>query len=44
MEFLCHSILAWDSPTPYAFLEPSDVQDPERDLHEWLRGEFLKRK
>ncbi len=38
---LCHSILAWDSPTAYAFLEPPDEEDPEREMHRWLRREFV---
>lgn len=38
---LCHSILAWDSPRAYAFLEPPDEEDPEREMHRWLRGEFV---
>lgn len=38
---LCHSIAAWDSPTPYHFLQEPNDADPERELHEWLRAEFL---
>ncbi len=38
---LCHSILAWDSPSAYAFLEEPDEEDPEREMHRWLRGEFV---
>lgn len=38
---LCHSILAWDSPHAYAFLEEPQEEDPEREMHRWLRGEFV---
>lgn len=38
---LCHSILAWDSPTPYHFLEEPTEADPEAQLHRWLRQEFV---
>jgi hypothetical protein len=38
---LCHAILAWDSPRAYAFLEPPEEDDPEREMHSWLRTEFL---
>ena len=40
---LCHSILAWDSDSPYAFLEAPREGDPEAALHAWLRQEFLNR-
>jgi len=41
---LCHSVLAWDSDSPFAFLEPLDDEDPEIDIHEFLRDEYLRRK
>ena len=40
---LCHSILAWDSPAAYFFLEPPVEDDPEGTMHDWLRREFLRR-
>ena len=38
---LCHSILAMDSPTEFQFLLPTDLKDPDRSMHEYLRREFL---
>lgn len=40
---LCHSIVAWDSPTPYRFLEAPPDSTPETELHRWLQSEFLDR-
>ena len=38
---LCHSILAYDSESPFQFLLPTDEADPDRRMHEYLRDEFL---
>ena len=38
---LCHSILAMDSATEFQFLLPAVDKDPDRDMHEYLRREFL---
>ncbi len=38
---LCHSIAAWDSPTPFHFLGEPVETDPEREMHRWLRAEFM---
>ena len=38
---LCHSILAMDSVTEFQFLLPAGEKDPDRDMHEYLRREFL---
>ncbi len=40
---LCHSIIAWDSPSAHYFLDPASGEDPEREMHRWLRDEFLGR-
>ena len=40
---LCHSILAWDSPKAHYFLEPLGEDEPEKEMHRWLREEFLQR-
>jgi hypothetical protein len=39
---LCHSILAFESPTPFRFLQPVDERDPERSMHHYLQTEFLR--
>ena len=38
---LCHSILAMDSPGKFQFLQPLKEKDPDRMMHQYLRGEFL---
>ena len=38
---LCHSILAMGSETEFQFLLPAVVKDPDREMHEYLRREFL---
>lgn len=38
---LCHSILAMDSKTEFQFLLPAAEKDPDREMHEYLRREFL---
>lgn len=38
---LCHSILAYDSPEPFAFIQRPDPSDAEYRMHEYLREEFL---
>ncbi|MGK7310650.1 MAG: NapC/NirT family cytochrome c [Candidatus Longimicrobiales bacterium M2_2A_002] len=39
---LCHSIAAWDSPAPFHFLQDPKEADPESEMHEWLREEFVR--
>jgi len=39
---LCHSILAYDSATPFQFLTQPDEQDPDRKMHLYLQSEFLE--
>ena len=39
---LCHSILAYDSPAPFAFLQAPDTADPNYDMHRYLRDEFMR--
>ncbi len=38
---LCHSILAMDSASQFQFLLPVQENDPDRQMHEYLRDEFL---
>ena len=38
---LCHSMLAWDSPEPFRFLQPAPEGDPDARLHETFRKEFV---
>ncbi len=38
---LCHSILAFESQEPFAFLRGADPQARERRMQEYLRREFL---
>ena len=38
---LCHSILAYESDSPFEFMMPSDSTDPLSPMHEYLRLEFL---
>jgi len=37
----CHGILALESTTPFAYLEPAPEQGRERALHRYLRQDFL---
>ena len=37
---LCHSILAFDSPTAFQYLEPVQPAQPDSAMHVWLRSEF----
>ena len=39
---LCHSMLAYESASPFKFLESADASDPERAMGAYLRGEFMK--
>lgn len=39
---LCHSILAYDSETPFAFLSDPEKGDRQRAMHEYLRAELLR--
>ncbi len=38
---LCHSILAYDSPSRFEFLRAADTLDPNYPMHEYLRTEYL---
>ncbi|MBU8871958.1 MAG: NapC/NirT family cytochrome c, partial [Gemmatimonadales bacterium] len=38
---LCHSILAMDSVGKFQYLQPLKEKDPDRTMHQYLRGEFL---
>jgi hypothetical protein len=38
---ICHSIPAMDSPTEFQLLLPASEKDPDRQMHEYLRREFL---
>jgi hypothetical protein len=38
---LCHSMLAYDSPEPFRFLQIPDEKDPDRRMHTYLREEFV---
>ncbi len=38
---LCHSILAYDEPEPFAYLEPAPEKSRNRPLHIYLQQEFL---
>lgn len=38
---LCHSILAYDEPTAFAYLEAPGEKAPNRPMHTYLREEFL---
>jgi len=38
---LCHSILAYDEPDRFAYLEQPDMKDPNYKMHRFLRTEFL---
>jgi hypothetical protein len=37
---LCHSILAYDSPEPFSFMQDTDPSTPEYRMWEYLREEF----
>lgn len=39
---LCHSILAYDSETPFEYLLAPDTAKAEYDMHRYLHDEFLK--
>jgi hypothetical protein len=39
---LCHSMLAYDSESPFEFLEPPGAPAPDLPMREYLRGEFLR--
>ncbi|MCF7797026.1 MAG: NapC/NirT family cytochrome c [Lentisphaeria bacterium] len=38
----CHSILAYEKDEPFAYLFPVREGEPEGDMHEYLRQEFLQ--
>lgn len=38
---LCHSILAYESKQPFAYLETPDTRSPEYPMHKELRDEFM---
>jgi len=37
---LCHSILAFESPTPFRYLEPVQTAQPDSAMHVYLQAEF----
>ena len=39
---ICHSILAYDESEPFAYLQPVDTARVSRDMHEYLRQEFIE--
>jgi len=39
---LCHSILAYEAPTPFEYLGAPREHDPERGMHEYLGDEFRR--
>jgi NapC/NirT cytochrome c family, N-terminal region len=39
---LCHSILAYDSPSPFSFLAEPKPGDRQFPMHEYLRNELLR--
>jgi hypothetical protein len=39
---MCHSILAYESAEPFAFIQPPDSASADFRMHEYLLGEFLR--
>jgi hypothetical protein len=39
---MCHSILAYESEEPFAFVQPPDSASADFRMHEYLLGEFLR--
>lgn len=39
---MCHSILAYDSPTPFAFVQPPDSSSADFRMHQYLLSEFVE--
>ncbi len=39
---LCHSILAFDYDKPFGYIETADTTNPEYQMQQYLRDEFLK--
>jgi len=39
---LCHSMLAYDSPTPFAFLGEPEAGSPQYSMHKYLRDELVR--
>lgn len=39
---MCHSILAYESFEPFAFVQPPDSSSADFRMHEYLLGEFLR--
>ena len=39
---LCHSLLAYDSPYPFKYLNRPDTTEPDYQMHRYLGTEFLK--
>jgi hypothetical protein len=37
---LCHSLLAFESPTAFRYLEPIQPAQPDSAMHVWLQAEF----
>ncbi len=40
---LCHSLLAFESPSPFRYLEPLQPAQPDSAMHVYLRAEFTGR-
>ncbi|MBW2458101.1 MAG: NapC/NirT family cytochrome c [Deltaproteobacteria bacterium] len=38
---LCHSMMAYESSTPFRFLQPVDPSDPEQEMHRYLYWEMV---
>ncbi len=38
---LCHSLMAYESATPFRFLQPLDPMAPEQEMHRYLQWEFV---
>lgn len=38
---MCHSLIAYDSDSPFAFLQPVDTADPSAAMHRYLQAEFM---
>ena len=39
---ICHSILAYESPTPFEYLDPDAKDETEKEMGEYLRREFMR--
>jgi len=39
---MCHSILAYDYDKPFGYIQAADTTDPEFQMHQYLKKEFLE--